>query len=75
MFIAKLLDLYVMVVFASVILSWTPLGPDHPVVKFINSAVDPVLKPIRKILPNTGGIDFSPLVLLLGLQLLKRSLF
>jgi YggT family protein len=35
----------------------------------INSLLEPVLAPIRRILPNTGAIDFSPLVLILGLQL------
>ncbi len=36
----------------------------------INSLLDPILAPIRRILPNTGAIDFSPLVLILGLQIL-----
>jgi YggT family protein len=36
----------------------------------INSLLDPLLRPIRKILPNTGAIDFSPLVLIVGLNIL-----
>lgn len=40
----------------------------------INSLLDPVLRPIRRIMPNTGAIDFSPLVLILGLQILTRLL-
>lgn len=36
----------------------------------INSLLDPLLKPIRRIMPATGAIDFSPLVLILGLQIL-----
>ena len=38
----------------------------------INGLLEPVLRPIRKIMPNTGAIDFSPLVLILGLQILTR---
>ncbi|WP_235902155.1 YggT family protein [Pontixanthobacter gangjinensis] len=34
----------------------------------INSLLDPVLAPIRRILPQTGALDFSPLVLILGLN-------
>nr|WP_305957895.1 YggT family protein [Aurantiacibacter sp. 219JJ12-13]MDP5260834.1 YggT family protein [Aurantiacibacter sp. 219JJ12-13] len=34
----------------------------------INSLLDPILSPIRKVLPQTGAIDFSPLVLILGLN-------
>jgi YggT family protein len=36
----------------------------------INSLLDPVLAPIRRIMPNTGAIDFSPLVLIVGLQIM-----
>ena len=36
----------------------------------INSLLDPLLRPIRRILPNTGAIDFSPLVLIVGLNIL-----
>jgi YggT family protein len=40
----------------------------------INRLLEPVLRPIRRIMPNTGAIDFSPLVLILGLQILIRVL-
>ncbi|MEL6239150.1 MAG: YggT family protein [Pseudomonadota bacterium] len=36
----------------------------------INSLLEPVLRPIRNIMPQTGAIDFSPLVLILGLQIM-----
>lgn len=37
----------------------------------INALLDPILRPIRRIMPNTGAIDFSPLVLIIGLQILR----
>lgn len=40
----------------------------------INSLLEPVLAPIRRILPRTGTIDFSPLVLIIGLQIFMRIL-
>jgi YggT family protein len=40
----------------------------------INSLLEPVLAPIRRILPRTGAIDFSPLVLIIALQILMRVL-
>ena len=40
----------------------------------VSSLLDPLLAPIRRILPPTGGLDFSPLVLLIGLQLLQTLL-
>ncbi|MEL1252099.1 YggT family protein [Aurantiacibacter gilvus] len=36
----------------------------------INSLLDPILQPIRRIMPNTGAIDFSPVVLIVGLNIL-----
>lgn len=37
----------------------------------INSLVEPILAPIRRILPTAGGIDFSPIVLLIGIEFLR----
>ncbi|MFM6933787.1 MAG: YggT family protein [Novosphingobium sp.] len=40
----------------------------------INRLLDPILNPIRRLLPDTGGMDFSPLVLLFLLELIRRAL-
>ena len=45
------------------------------VYRSINSLLEPVLRPIRRIMPDTGAIDFSPLVLILGLTIVHRVLF
>ena len=37
----------------------------------VNALLDPILNPIRRIMPNTGAIDFSPLVLIIGLEILR----
>lgn len=42
----------------------------YQVYRSINSLLDPVLAPIKRVLPSTGAIDFSPLVLIIGLQIL-----
>lgn len=58
-----LLQIYQWVLFAYVILSWIPIDRQHPVVRVIEMLTEPVLKPIRKVLPSSSmGIDFSPLV-------------
>lgn len=41
----------------------------------INNLLDPILRPIRNIMPNTGAIDFSPLVLIIALQILLRVIW
>ena len=56
-------------VFASVILSWVSAGSQIQYLVFL--LVDPLLRPIRRVIPNMGALDLSPLVLLLGLQVLQ----
>ena len=75
MLLALLIDGYSMVVFLTVVLSWLRLSPDNPVVRITSALTEPVLQPIRKVLPDMGGFDLSPMVLLLLLQLLRRMLF
>ena len=66
--------LYSFVVIAAVLLSWIPIDPRNPLVRVVNALTEPVLRPIRAVLPSAMGLDFSPLVLLLGLQLLQGLL-
>ena len=53
------------------IASFSILSPPH---RSINSLLEPVLAPIRRIMPETGAIDFSPLVLVVVLQIIMRIL-
>ena len=45
------------------------------VYRSINSLLEPILRPIRRIMPATGTVDFSPLVLVIGLSIIQRILF
>jgi YggT family protein len=74
MLLARLFDVYSLVVLAAVILSWIRLPPENPIVRVISALTEPVLNPIRRVLPDMGGIDLSPMVLLLGLRLLRGLL-
>ncbi len=73
-FISYLITLYTYIVIANVILSWLMafgvVNPYNSTVRTIwqalNALVEPLLRPIRNILPAMGGIDLSPIVLLLG---------
>ncbi len=59
------------VVLADVIVTWI-LDPFHPIRKFLDSIVQPMLDPIRRIIPPSSGIDFSPFILLLLLGVIRR---
>lgn len=65
-----LLVLYLVLIFAGVILSWVGQNFRHPIVPLIYRLTDPVLAPIRRVLPPLGGFDLSPLVAIIGIQFL-----
>ena len=71
MLLIQLLDIYSLLVFGSVIISWVKLPPDNPIANFLHSITEPLLSPIRQIMPEMGGLDFSPLVLLFGIRLVR----
>ena len=63
--ICGLINLYVFVLFVRVVLSWFPINPNGPVgqiFRLVQAATDPVLIPVRRVLPNMGPIDLSPIV-------------
>ena len=73
-FLARLIDLYSLVVLVAVILSWVRLDPRNPLVTITQGLTEPVLAPIRRVLPPMGGLDLSPMVLLIARQILKGLL-
>jgi YggT family protein len=66
-------QLLVLLVFISVILSYF-MDPYHPIRRGVDNIVEPMLSPIRRVVPAVGMLDFSPLVLILLIQLLKSLL-
>lgn len=75
MILSALLQIYSLILLARVLLSWFPnLDPNNPIVRFLYEATEPILQPIRRSLPRTGGIDFSPLIVLVGIQVLNSLL-
>ena len=62
-----------LLVIAQVLLSYF-MSPFHPIRQTLDSLVEPMLAPIRRVVPPAGMLDFSPLVLLLVVQLAARLL-
>jgi YggT family protein len=66
------LTIYMWIIIAGAILSWVNPDPYNPIVRFINTATEPVLYQVRKRLPvSFGGIDISPVVVLLAIVFLQ----
>ncbi len=61
-------------VLARVLLSWLPVGRDNSLVAFVYEATEPILAPIRRILPPVGGLDLAPLVTLILIGIIERLL-
>ncbi len=70
-FIDFLFYAFYLAILARVILSWFRFDPYHPLSLFLHQVTEPILAPIRRLLPPTGMIDFSPLVALLLLQVVQ----
>jgi YggT family protein len=63
---------FMWIVIARAILSWVNPDPYNPIVRFIHNVTEPVLYKIRTKLPiNFGGIDFSPIIVILAVYFLR----
>ena len=77
-----LIELYIIVLIVTIVASWLVafgiVNPRNQVVEMIlrtcHGLTEPVLRPIRNLLPNLGGIDISPIFVFLGLQALQIAL-
>ena len=73
--IAYLVQIYSWIVIARVVISWVNADPYNPIVRAIYSMTEPVLYRIRRALPVfSGGIDFSPIVVFIGIMFLQSFL-
>jgi YggT family protein len=71
LFIRYISQLLVVLVVISVILSYF-MDPYHPIRRSIDSVVEPMLAPIRRVVPLIGVLDLSPLILIILIQLLSN---
>ncbi len=66
------LNIYMWIVVAGAVLSWVSPDPNNPIVRFINTATEPVFYQIRKRLPvSFGGLDISPIIVILSIFFLQ----
>ncbi len=75
--VAKVLDIaltiFMWIIIARAILSWVSPDPYNPIVRFIHNVTEPVLYQVRRRIPlNFGGMDFSPIIILLAVIFLQQ---
>ena len=67
----KTLDIYIYIIIGRAIISWVNADPYNPIVRFLYKATEPVLYRVRRFLPDLGGLDISPLVVILAIYFIK----
>jgi YggT family protein len=75
--ICSLLSLFLIAVFGRVILSWFPIQPGSTmasVYRFLLTITEPVLGPLRRVVPPLGAFDLSPLILILIVRLVQAQI-
>jgi len=75
--ICLLLWLFIVAIFVRIVLSWfspEPGGPVAAIEGFVRTVTDPVLEPVRRVMPRVGMFDLSPLVVLLVVQLIQQAI-
>lgn len=69
--ISLILNIFLFAIFIMVIISWVAPGQYNPIVMLIHQFTAPIISPIRKIMPELGGLDLSPMVAIIAIQIAK----
>lgn len=74
---SSLINTYLIIVFIRVVISWLNPDPYNPIVRFLRGITDPALDGLRRFMPKflwSSGLDFTPLVLIILLQIIVYAL-
>lgn len=72
--VALLVNIYFFALLAMIILSWVAPGSHHPAIYLLHQITEPVMAPFRKALPPMGGMDFSPILLFILINVVQIAL-
>ena len=61
-------------IIARALISWLPIDPYHPIIQILNQITEPFLAPIRRFVPSLGGMDITPIVGMILIQVLQAVL-
>jgi len=72
--IGLLVNIYFFALLAMIILSWVAPGSNHPAIYLLHQITEPVMAPFRKALPAMGGMDFSPILVFILINVIQIAL-
>lgn len=71
-FVNLIFEVLVWLIIIRCVLSFVPHNPTQPVLRFIYDVTDPVMRPFSRIIPPAAGIDFSPIIAVLAIELVRK---
>jgi YggT family protein len=72
--LSMIINIFLFAILIQVIISWINPGSYNPILSLVHSLTEPLLRPVRRRLPDMGGLDLSPMVVMVGLVLLEMLL-
>ena len=74
-FVDYLIQILILLIIVRILLSWFRSPPRGKMVRFIVDTTDPLLNLAKKITPKTGMLDLSPIIAVIGLELIRSGIF
>ena len=74
LFVNILVNILIYAIVARALISWFPIRPDSPVIALLDSITEPIMSPLRRIVPRLGMLDITPMVAILLLVTLQNLL-
>jgi len=71
-FIPLLFNILIFAILIRALISWFPIGQDSPIIRVLDDITEPILAPLRRVVPRLGMMDITPIVAMVALQLLEQ---
>jgi YggT family protein len=73
-FVDLLFQILIFAILIRALLSWFPISPGSPLVRLLDDITEPILAPLRRVVPRLGMMDITPIVAMVALSLLQQIL-
>lgn len=73
-FVGLLFNILTYAILVRALLSWFPIAPDNPLVRILDDITEPILAPLRQVVPRLGAFDITPIVAMFALQIIGQIL-
>lgn len=70
-FVSLLFNILIFAILIDALISWFPIAPDSPIVRILDDVTEPILAPLRRVVPRLGMFDITPIVAMFLLEILQ----